>query len=255
MLLFLIVCLYLVFFFVSLIPKMHTEFKRVESEELLSRMSRCMTYIQRGFRRTLKLCKIKLTVLGQEQLSYDSPILYVSNHRSFLDIISSFTLFSRPIGFLGKKELQKIPLLRSWMLLTGSVFVDRNNPKEALKSIQKAKEYVDSGLSIWVFPEGTRGNDPNELNLSEFKAGSLKIALKTSCPIIPVAISHSDRVWERQFPHIIPKQHIIIKFGKAIQTKDLDLSERKNLPTMLQDKVKDLLREIQEIRKHAQEEI
>ncbi|GHU62707.1 1-acyl-sn-glycerol-3-phosphate acyltransferase [Clostridia bacterium] len=257
MLLFIVVYLYLAFFFISLIPKKRREYKIIdnESEEKYSRMKRCMETIQKGFRRVLKLCRIKLTVLHPEQLDLGEPILYVANHRGFLDIISVFSLLIHPTGFLSKKELKKIPLLRDWMDLSGSVFVNREEPKYALEAVHAASQHMKDGLSIWVFPEGTRSTDPDELHLAEFKAGSLKIAFKNSCPIVPVAISHSDRVWERQFPRLISKQHLIIKFGEPIQTKTMTPQERKELPALLQNEVKNLLMDIQQIRRDLQEEI
>ena len=87
-------------------------------------------------------------------------------------------------------------------------------------------EYVKQGISICIFPEGTRNKTGNEM--LPFKEGSLKIAEKAGCAIIPVALSNTSAIFEDQFPKI-KKRHVILEYGKPIYAKDLSKEERKFL--------------------------
>mgnify|MGYP002233635792 CR=1 FL=1 len=81
----------------------------------------------------------------------------------------------RLTGYIAKKEMLKYPLLRDWMKRLYCLFLDRDNPKEGLKTILTAIDYVKKGISICIFPEGTR-NDGEELSILPFHNGSFKIA-------------------------------------------------------------------------------
>ena len=87
------------------------------------------------------------------------------------------------------------------------LFLDRENMKESLKVILQGIEYIKEGHSIFIMPEGTRNQGEG---LLPFKEGSLKMAEKTGCAIIPVALSNTDAVFERQKPWV-KKAHVIIQ--------------------------------------------
>ena len=82
------------------------------------------------------------------------------------------------------------------------LFLDRNDLKQGLKTILTAIEKVKSGISICIFPEGTRNKNEDELDMLPFHEGSFKIAAKANCPIIPMAISGSADIWENHFPRV-----------------------------------------------------
>ena len=84
----------------------------------------------------------------------DEPVLYVGNHRSFFDILLTYSRCKRLTGYIAKKEMEKVPLLSIWMRFVYCLFLDRENPKEGLKTILKAIEYIKKGISICIFPEG-----------------------------------------------------------------------------------------------------
>ena len=86
------------------------------------------------------------------------------------------------MGFVAKKEMLRYPCLRSWMRLVNCVFLDRKNVKEALKAIMEAIGKLKDGISMWIFPEGTRNVNDNLADLMEFREGSLKMAEKSGCP-------------------------------------------------------------------------
>jgi 1-acyl-sn-glycerol-3-phosphate acyltransferase len=79
------------------------------------------------------------------------------------------------------------------------LFLDRKDTKQGLKIILKAIDYVKEGISIFVFPEGTRSKDGKMI---PFKAGAFKISTKTGCPIIPVVLSGTADIFENHLPKI-----------------------------------------------------
>ena len=108
------------------------------------------------FRFILKLAGVTITVQGLENIPRDRAVLYVGNHRSYFDILTGYVTVPGLAGFVAKKEMAKIPLLSTWMSYVNCLFLDRVNIKEGLKTILEGIEKVKSGVSIWIFPEGTR---------------------------------------------------------------------------------------------------
>lgn len=181
-----------------------------------------------------------ITVTGKEHIP-DEPVLYVGNHRSFFDVVSGYASIDGRCGFIAKKELKRIPLLSIWMELISCLFLDRENVKEGLKTILAAIDLVKNGTSVWIFPEGTRSRTDEML---EFKEGSMKIAEKSGCAIIPVAFKGTDDVFEKHMPFIRPS-HIRICFGEPIYPKQLSREEKKFLGAGVRSKIQDMLDEME----------
>ena len=188
------------------------------------------------FRLLLFICGVKLDISGRENIPSDRPALYVCNHRSNFDIIIATQYISCPTGFVAKKEMRVIPLLVQWMHAIECVFIDRENPKAALRSINDAIENVNHGTSMWIFPEGTR-NHENEM--LPFKEGSFRIAEKTGCPIIPIAMRGTDDIWENHFPSVRPAK-IKVQIGVPIETSELDRKQKKGLAMQTQAMIKEM---------------
>ena len=146
-----------------------------------------------GFRFVLFFAGTKRTVIGVENVPKDQAVLYVCNHRSFADIPLAYTSVPTLTGFIAKKEMEKVPFFSWWMRNLNCLFLDRDDLKAGLKTILEGIEYIKDGYSIFIAPEGTRNQGAEML---PFKEGSLKMAQKTGCLVIPVAISGSDDVFE-----------------------------------------------------------
>lgn len=189
--------------------------------------------IQFMFRLILAASGVKMEVSGQEKIPRDRAVLYVSNHRSYYDVVSGYTLVAGLTGFIAKKEILKIPLLSQWMRNLYCLFLDRDNLKAGLKTILTAISYVQNGISIWVCPEGTRNHEDT---LLPFKDGSFKIAEKTGCPIVPVAFCHTDDIYENHRPWIRGTR-ITIQFGDPIETAALSREEKKTLSHRVQGEI------------------
>ena len=183
--------------------------------------------IVRGmFRRILKMAGVTVTVKGMENLPTGQPVLYVGNHRSYFDILVGYTTVPEKLGFVAKKEMRSYPFLSDWMTNVNCLFLDRKNLKEGLKAILEGIEKIKRGVSIWIFPEGTRNRNEDILELLPFKEGSLKIAEKSGCPVVPVAITGTAEVFEKHFPKIKPSK-VTIEFGEPFVIKELPPEDRK----------------------------
>lgn len=172
------------------------------------------------------LASAKVDYIGLENVPKDTPVLYVGNHRSYFDIILTYPKVARPTGYISKKELFKVPLLNVWMINLHCLFLDRDNLKEGMKTILQAIEMLKNGISICIFPEGSRSKKEGEF--LPFHEGSLKIASKAGCPIVPMTINNSAGVWENQFPRI-KKAHVIVEYGKPIYINELSKEDQKHL--------------------------
>ena len=160
-----------------------------------------------AFRVVLFLSGTSVTVLGEENVPKDEAVLYVGNHRSYFDIIMTYIRVPRPTGYISKVEMLRYPSLCTWMKYLHCIFLDRTDIKSGMKSILSAIDKVKSGISICVFPEGTR-NRTDEI-LLEFHDGSLKIAEKSGCPIIPISINNAGSIFEDHIP-FIKKDNVVI---------------------------------------------
>ncbi len=179
----------------------------------------------------------KIIVNGLDNIPDDTPCLFVGNHNSFFDVIISYTLMKRPTGYIAKKEFEKYPSLNVWMFFIRCLFIDRKDVKQGMKTILKAVEYLKSGINIFVFPEGTRSKDGKML---PFKEGSMKMAEKSGCPIIPVAISNTATMFEDHFPRITPET-VVFTFCKPVYTKDLEGEDKKHVGRYVQNIIQDTI--------------
>ena len=111
------------------------------------------------------------------------------------------------------------------------LFLDRDNIKEGLKIILEAIEKVKQGISICIFPEGTRNKTAD--TFLPFHDGSFKIADKGGVPIIPMTIVNSGDVFEDHFPKI-KKTTVVIEYGKPIYMNELEKENRKGIGKYVQ---------------------
>ena len=177
--------------------------------------------VQTTFRFILWVSGVKMEVTGRENIPDDTAVLYVSNHRSYFDILTGYTQVKGFCGFVSKIQMQKIPFLARWMNLLNCLFLDRHDMRQSMETIKKGTEQLKNGISVWICPEGTRNRHPDETPTLEFKEGSLKMAERANVPVVPVALSGTWEVWERQSPRV-KSGKVYIEFGKPFYISDLD---------------------------------
>lgn len=200
------------------------EYKRVKSKGTQEDVDKFMFKIgKRWARRTLKITGTTMEVHGEENL-VDGPCLFVANHQSYMDVPIIVSIAKSHLGFVAKKELAEVPLFGVWIRRTRSLFLDRENTREAIKVIIEGVKYLKEGHSLCIFPEGTRSKSNN---VGTFKKGSLKLALKSGVPIVPVTIDGTYRVLEEN--NRLRKAHVIVTVDKPIYTDEMTKEEQNDL--------------------------
>jgi len=179
---------------------------------------------------------VKLTLIGEENIHQDVPVLYVGNHRSFFDVVMTYPIIARPGAYLAKDSFKKIPGLNIWMSLMHCVFLDRKDIKQGMQCILKCIDMVKNGISVAVFPEGTRNKVDD--GIQEFHEATLKIATKTGCPIVPMVINNTNAVFEDHLP-FIKKTHVIIEFLEPIYLDKLEPEDKKHIGAYTRTKIEE----------------
>lgn len=198
--------------------------------------------VQWGLKCIAFISGVKLTVIGEENVPRDEPVLYIGNHRSFFDVVVTYARCPGLTGYIAKDGVNKVPIFRIWMKRLHCIFLKRDDMKEGLKVILKAIEYVKSGISICIFPEGTRNKDrDNPTSLLPFKEGSFKIASKTGCKIVPMALIGTADILENHFPWI-HSTDIKLIYGEPIDVSSLDKDQQKHVGAYCQAVVEELIR-------------
>ena len=175
----------------------------------------------------LKIAGTKITVIGTENIP-DEPVMFTGNHRSIWDIIITYRYMKRPCGYVAKESMHKIPIFSIWMNYIGCLFLDRDNLKSGMQMMLDAIKKIKSGSCVYVFAEGTRNKAREELPLLEFHEGSFKIAVKSGCKIVPVAINNTQDIMEAHNPWLKPV-HVCVEFLKPIDPTVLSKDEKKHL--------------------------
>ena len=138
--------------------------------------------------------KVTYTIKGKENIPAEGPILIVANHQSYGDVLAILKTFDNlQVGFIAKSEFKKIKVLKTGGAATRTIFIDRGNARETIKTLREAADLFDKGFSLTIFPEGTRSQGPEQ---GEFKAGAFKFAEKGKVPILPVSISYAYKLFE-----------------------------------------------------------
>jgi 1-acyl-sn-glycerol-3-phosphate acyltransferase len=151
-------------------------------------------------------------VRGLENIPRSGGVCFVANHQGIFDIVLLLAYAGRPFGFIAKKELALVPFMNCWILVLGGLFIDRRNPRKALKTIAAGVKHIERGGAMLIFPEGTRSRGRG---LLPFRAGAFKLASKARSPIVPVAITGSYEYFEKEMR--VTLCPVSVSFGKPIE--------------------------------------
>ena len=189
---------------------LHLYWKHFEKKDPPRRWQKSWKYVRGFFRGVIFFAGTKIEVRGAENIPEDQAALFVANHRSYFDIIILQTLSKTPMGFVAKKEFRSFPLLPLYMEDIGSLFLDRENVRESLKTITEGTNRLSQGLSLGLFPEGTRNHTDQ---LLPFKPGGYRMAEKSGCPIILTASTNFGKIFEENKFHAL---HILPEHFKPV---------------------------------------
>ncbi len=242
---FIVICIIVVGYLILSIPLLLIEWVIGKINPRAKDIS-SLRIIQAVFRLILTIAGVTVTVIGQENIPRDTPVLYIGNHRSFFDILLTYIRCPDLTGYVAKAEMRKIPLLSDWMRYLHCLFLDRKDIKKGLKTILEGVEKIKSGISICIFPEGTRNRNEDELELLPFHEGSFKLATKTNCPIVPIALNNTVSIFEKQFPRV-RKTHVVIEYCTPVIPGQLAKEERKFIGQYCRNIIRETLKKNQEL--------
>jgi putative phosphoserine phosphatase/1-acylglycerol-3-phosphate O-acyltransferase len=137
---------------------------------------------------------IELNVLGEENLTAQRPAVFIFNHRNQADPFIAGRLVQDNFTSVGKKELERNPLMGPLGKVMDAAFIDRDDTQAAVEGLHKVEELARKGLSIMIAPEGTR-LDTTEVG--PFKKGPFRIAMAAGIPIVPIVIRNAEIVAAR----------------------------------------------------------
>lgn len=180
----------------------------------------------------LNVLGVKVNIKGMENLPKENCV-FISNHQGNADFLVLMSRLNTNLGFVAKKEILKIPIVRTWMKEMHCVFIDRENIRKSLIAINKAIENVNNGYSMLIFPEGTRSKSHE---LGEFKKGSMRVALKAKAPLVPIVLDNSFQVFEASKGKLKPAT-ISMSILEPIYVDDLTKEEKSNLADIIKEKI------------------
>jgi 1-acyl-sn-glycerol-3-phosphate acyltransferase len=160
---------------------------------------------------------LRVTISGTENLNLQTGALLLLNHQSFLDPLVAATLLPRPVCFLARDNLFRIPLLGALLRKNFVIPISREAARSS--SIRAALERLDQGFLVGIFPEGTR-SDSDEL--LRFRPGFLALARRTNQPIHPVGIAGTRHALPRKATFIRPAR-IHIHYGPPLSPDQIQL--------------------------------
>ena len=143
---------------------------------------------------TCYLLLLPVHVQGREKLEKHTSYVFVPNHQGAFDIFLIYGFLGRNFKWMMKKSLRKIPFVGKACESAGHIFVDRSNPKKMLGMVRQAEASLKDGVSLVVFPEGSRTRDGR---LGSFKRGAFQMADDLQLAVVPVTINGSFDVMPR----------------------------------------------------------
>jgi 1-acyl-sn-glycerol-3-phosphate acyltransferase len=171
--------------------------------------------VARGWARVaLWVALVRLEVEGAERVPTGTPVVFMANHESWIDIPALLVAIPGQVRFLAKKSLFSVPFLGWAMSAMGFIPVDRKNRRTAVKSFEKAASRIKAGRSVLVFPEETRTRDGQ---LLPFERGGFLIAMKADLPIVPVGLDGPRRLLPK-YSYLLRPGRVTVRFGEPVPT-------------------------------------
>lgn len=183
----------------------------------------------------LFLCRV--TIDGQQNLDKNQSYVFVSNHQSLADVFVVYGWLPVNFKWIMKKELRKIPLVGVACEAAGHIFLDRKSRASAIKSIRAAEKTLQNGISVVIFPEGTR-TETGEVG--RFKRGAFQIAFDLELPMVPLSLSGCRDVQKKGEVIVNLFKHVHMHIGEPVQTKG---AEQETTIEQIREKVIEGIRE------------
>ncbi len=218
------VFLYMSGYLVYSIPKLQ-RMKKLDKRLSVSERDQLIHTIPNKWSKTImKLTGSKVKVEGIENLP-EGAVVMISNHEGDFDIPTLLASIEKPFGFISKVEVKKVPILSTWMEIMNCVFLDRSDRRKSVQSIREAVKLLKEGHSIAIFPEGTRSKGGP---IGEFKSGGFRLAKDAKVPIVPISISGTSDVFEKN-GRLVKPAFIQVKILPCIPSSIFDQKDMKEV--------------------------
>lgn len=181
----------------------------------------------------LALSNIRVIVKGLSNLKPNRSYIYMPNHISNFDIPVLQAYLPVQFRWLAKAELYKIPIFGYAMKRAGYISIDRSDRKSAIESLNKAAKIIRNGVSVIIFPEGTRSRTNN---VQPFKKGGFFLAVDSGVPIIPIIIHGTEQIMAKNQISIKPG-NVTLEIAKPINSSDYTRKTKDDL----MEKVRDII--------------
>ena len=185
--------------------------------------------LQRWVRRLIKLVRVNVKVNNPNNIfpkAGDATII-MCNHTSLYDIPLSLLAFPQSsVRMLSKKEIAEIPIMGKGMIAAEFPTIDRENRRQAIRDLEKVKKLLETGIVMWIAPEGTRSKDGK---LGDFKKGAFITAISTKATIIPIGIRGAGSILQARSKSFNLGETAEINIGEPIDASQYKLAEKDSL--------------------------
>lgn len=185
------------------------------------------------------LCTV--TVRGRENVRKGVSYVFVANHQGAYDIFAIYGWLGHNFKWMMKKSLEKIPLVGMACARGGQIFVDKSSPSAIANTMQKAQKILAGGMSVVVFPEGSRSYTGK---LGAFKRGAFLLATEFKLPVVPITIDGSYDIMPRTHKLPVPG-HITLTIHPAIEPGADNHHDQATLATLSREAIASSLPEFQ----------
>jgi 1-acyl-sn-glycerol-3-phosphate acyltransferase len=194
----------------------------------------------------LWLSRARVEIEGVKNIDRSRPQIFVANHSGLHDILSLSAYLPIQFRWIAKKSLFRVPFMGWHMRRSGYIAIDRENPRDAARSIIDAARVIQSGVNAIAFPEGTRSRTGN---LSHFRSGAFSLALRTGVPLVPITLDGSYRVIAPKTLQVNPGTIIRVRINPPIDLSTYLRGEKRRL---MEDVFKIMSCNLEELRSRRQ---
>jgi 1-acyl-sn-glycerol-3-phosphate acyltransferase len=182
--------------------------------------------MRRWSKDNLWLSRARVEIEGLENINLNGPQILAANHSGLHDILSLSAYLPIQFRWIAKKSLFRVPFMGWHMRRSGYIAIDRENPRDAAKSIMEAADEIRNGTNAIAFPEGTRSRTGD---LGGFHSGAFSLALRTGVPLVPVTLDGSYRVIIPKTLQVNPGTVIRIKIDRPIDLSSWSRGDKRKL--------------------------
>ncbi len=181
----------------------------------------------------LRVSGIKVKAKGLENLDPEKPCVFMCNHQSNFDILVLFSALPAQFRWIAKAELFRIPLFGHAMRGAGYISIERKERKKAIQSLKEAAGRIRNGVSVMIFPEGTRSPDGS---IGEFKKGGFVLAYDAGVPVVPVVINGTWAIMSKDSLRIKPGE-VCLTILPAVDVANYSKAEKPKLVEDVREKI------------------